>query len=132
MIGISRIDHINMRVNNLAETIEFYGTNFGFEMKIDKRINDEQEPWVILGLKDVAYLCLYEHPDKTISEEALRISHFGFAIEDFDSALDKLRANNVTILYGGALDWPKSRSIYIKDPSGHEIELAEKVGGGLG
>ena len=41
MIGIERIDHINMRVTNLAESIRFYRNNFGFEIKEDRRDDDE-------------------------------------------------------------------------------------------
>jgi catechol 2,3-dioxygenase-like lactoylglutathione lyase family enzyme len=129
MIGVKRIDHINMRVKNLAESIEFYRKNFGFELKEDRR--DEAEPWVIIGVPGVAYLCMYEHPEKTKPDDALTINHFGLVLQDFDKALEMLRANGVEILYGQAVQWPQSRSIYIKDPNGYEIELAEKVGGGL-
>jgi catechol 2,3-dioxygenase-like lactoylglutathione lyase family enzyme len=129
MIGIERIDHINMRVTNLNESIAFYAKNFGFEMKEDRR--DDDEPWAIIGLKGVAYLCLYEHPDKTKPDNALTINHFGLALRDFEKAEAALHKNGVEILYGGPVQWPKSRSLYIRDPSGHEIELAEVVGGGL-
>lgn len=129
IVSIKRIDHINMRVKKLAESIEFYRQNFGFEVKED-RANDD-EPWVIIGLPRIAYLCLYEHTDKQIQEDALKINHFGLVLEDFDKALDALKANGVEIMYGHPVQWPKSRSIYIRDPSGYEIELAEKVGGGL-
>lgn len=129
MIGIERIDHINMRVHNLAESIEFYKKNFGFEMKEDYR--SAEEPWVIIGLKGVAYLCMYEHPGKPKPVDAMTINHFGFVVSDFDSALSALRENGAEVLYGGVIEWTKSRSIYIKDPSGHEIELVEVVGGGL-
>ena len=130
MIGIKGIDHINMRVKNLNESIEFYTKLFGFEMKEDQRT--AREPWAIIGLPDVAYLCLYEHPGKEIPFEGLTINHFGLVLSDFENAMTLLKENGVQILYGGPVDWPKSRSIYIKDPSGHEIELAEKFGGELG
>lgn len=130
MIGIKQIDHINMRVKDLNESIDFYSRLFGFEMKEDRR--KEHEPWAIIGLSNVAYLCLYEHPGKEIPREGLTINHFGLVLTDFDEALAKLEEHGVPILYGGPVDWPKSRSIYIKDPNGHEIELAEYVGGRLG
>lgn len=129
MIGITRIDHINMRVNNLAESIEFYRKNFGFEMKEDE--TKSSEPWAIVGLPGVAYLCMYEHPGKSKPTDGLTINHFGLALSDFDAAVKELKKNGVKILYGGPVQWPNSRSLYIKDPSGHEIELAEVVGGGL-
>jgi len=130
MIKVERIDHINMRVHDLAESIEFYHKHFGFVMMEDE--THAREPWAIIGLRGIAYLCLYEHPGKAIPEEGLTINHFGLALKDFDKALAHLKKSGVPILYGGPVEWPHSRSIYIRDPSGHEIELAEKVGGGLG
>jgi catechol 2,3-dioxygenase-like lactoylglutathione lyase family enzyme len=128
-IAVECIDHINMRVTNINESIDFYQKNFGFEMKEDCR--DDDEPWAIIGLKGVAYLCLYEHPDKKRPGDDLTINHFGLVLKDFEKAETALRENDAEILYGGPVQWPNSRSLYIKDPSGHEIELAEKVGGGL-
>lgn len=130
MINISRIDHINMRVKSLTQSISFYRTNFGFQMKEDNRT--DEEPWVVIGLPGIAYLCLYEHADKDKTDDALTIRHFGFAISDeFDGVIATLEANGATVLYGGPVAWPQSRSIYVEDPSGHMIELSEKVGGGL-
>lgn len=66
------------------------------------------------------------------SDTALSIRHFGFAVNcEFDSVLGTLKANGVRVLYGGPAAWPQSRSIYIEDPSGHVIELSEKIGAGL-
>ena len=124
------MDHINMDVSNLAESVDFYRRLFGFEIKEDHS-NDDKEPWVILGEAGVVYLCLYEHPDKKQDEDALSINHFGLVLSDFNGALQKLEEMGVEILYGGLIDWPHSRSIYISDPNGHKIELAEKVGGDL-
>ena len=124
------LDHINMRVKDLSESIEFYRRNFGFEIKEDHQ-DDPDEPWAIVGLSGVAYLCMYEHPEVERPVNALTINHFGMALKDFDSALEGLRANGVEVLYDGHVNWPRSRSIYIRDPSGHEIELSEKVGGDL-
>jgi len=129
-LKVKKIDHINMRVKNIVDSIEFYRKNFGFEIKEDHS-TDKKDPWIIIGLAGTAYLCMYEHPDMEIITNALTINHFGLVIENFEEALEKLHANGVEVLYGGHVQWPKSRSIYIKDPNGYEIELAEKTGGDL-
>ena len=126
---VSRLGHIGIHVTDVEKSIEFYRKNFGFEMKEDETKSDE--PWAIIGLPKVAYLCMYEHPGKTKPDDGLTINHFGLALTDFDAATAELKKNDVEILYGGPVQWPHSRSLYIKDPSGHEIELAEVVGGGL-
>jgi len=59
------------------------------------------------------------------------IAHFGFNIANFDDVIERCKEQDVQILYGGIVDWDKSRSIYIVDPSGYELELGEVSGGGL-
>ena len=128
-LRVSRIDHINMRVKDLAASIAFYTKLFGFEMKED-HTQDGEDAWAIVGLADTAYICMYLHGNKKREPEALQIMHFGLVIDDFDSALKRLRTLGVDV-GKGYIQWPNSRSIYIHDPSGHEIDLTERVGGGL-
>lgn len=130
MIGVNRIDHINMKVRDLAASKEFYGGVFGFATK-DEGVRGGR-PWAVLGTRGRAYLCLYEVPDLALPGEAQRISHFGFHVADFARAQQRLAALGVPVQYGGAVDYGASRSLYISDPSGHEIELSEAAGGGLG
>lgn len=129
MITVRAIDHINFRVKNLKETIEFYNSVFGFKVK--ERGETDDGPWVIFGNPEAGYFCAYEYPELDISDKGLRISHFGLHVDDFESLENKLREMGVNILYGGAVDWGRSNSVYIIDPSGWEIELTEQFGGGL-
>ncbi len=50
---------------------------------------------------------------------------------DFDGILEKLRERKIAINYGVVVQQGRSRSIYINDPNGYEIELVEKLGGDL-
>lgn len=126
---LTRIDHINMRVKDLERSREFYGRLFGFARKESGVRNGR--PWAILGVPGRAYLCLYEVGDVERVEQELQINHFGFHVEEFAALEERLRAQGVSINYGGAVESGASRSLYIQDPSGYEIELSEKVGGGL-
>ncbi len=71
---------------------------------------------------------MYEVPD--MSPEG-GIAHFGFNITNFNEIIEKCKELGVQVLYGGIVDWEKSKSVYIVDPSGYEIELGEIPGGGL-
>ncbi len=62
MIRVTHLDHVNFRVRDLEESIEFYGRLFGFKIK-QQGVRDGQ-PWAIVGLADAAYLCLYQLPDR--------------------------------------------------------------------
>ena len=77
---------------------------------------------------DTIKLCLYEVPQ--MSPEG-GIVHFGFNIVNFEDIIEKCKEFGVEVLYGGPIQFEKSRSIYIKDPSGYEIDLGEVLGGGL-
>ena len=121
------IDHVNMKVKNLQQSVEFYKNLFGFDIKQENNPNKADVPSKIIGNVKIK-LCLYEIPDMTPEGG---INHFGFNISNFDRVLDKCKRLNVEILYGGPIDWEKSRSVYIKDPNGYELELGEVDGGGL-
>ena len=121
------IDHVNMKVKNLEQSVEFYKNLFGFEIKQEENANKLDAPSKIIG-NDTIKLCLYEVPD--MSPEG-GIAHFGFNVANFDKVIAKCEELEIEVLYGGIVNWEKSKSIYIVDPSGYEIELGEIPGGGL-
>ena len=121
------IDHINMKVKNLNQSIDFYKNLFGFTIKQEENPNKVDVPSKIIG-NDSIKLCMYEVPE--MSPEG-GIAHFGFNITNFNEVIKKCEKLGVKVLYGGVIDWERSKSIYIVDPSGYEIELGEISGGGL-
>ena len=121
------IDHVNMKVKNLDESVEFYKNLFGFVIKQEENENKIDAPSKIIG-NDSIKLCLYEVPDMTPEGG---IAHFGFNVENFDEIISKCEEFGVKILYDGVVNWEKSKSVYIVDPSGYELELGEVSGGGL-
>ena len=126
-LNAKSIDHVNMKVKNLIQSVEFYKNLFGFEIKQEENPNKLDAPSKIIGNNTIK-LCMYEVP--TMSPEG-GIVHFGFNIENFDQVIEKCKELNVEILYDGIIDWEKSKSIYIVDPNGYEIELGQIAGGGL-
>lgn len=122
-LKVSSIDHINMSVKNLAQSVEFYKNLFGFEIKKEQ----PEEKSKIIG-DDNVKLCLYE--DSEMKPEGA-IAHFGFHVENFDEIIKTCESLGVKIYYDGPVQFEKSRSIYISDPNGYDIELSEVFGGGL-
>jgi catechol 2,3-dioxygenase-like lactoylglutathione lyase family enzyme len=122
MLKVNSIDHINFFVKNLDESVRFYCDLFGFTVK--QKGSATHGPYKIIG-RDNVHLCMYQKPDLEIGEG---VNHFGFNIDNFDEIAEACKKMNVPhYLY----DWEKSRSIYIEDPNGYEIELSEIQGGGL-
>ncbi len=116
------IDHVNLTVKNLAESVAFFKDLFGFEVLRDQPEQTSQ----IIGNAHIK-LCLYEDP---ALELGAGINHYGFDIENFDEVVAACEALGIRMPYG-VVDWGPSRSVYIVDPSGYEIELSEVEGGGL-
>ncbi len=133
MIEVIGIDHINLSVRDLARSIAFYTETFGLELKEDGRSRDR--PFVIVGRPGVAYLALHESEDAGPARHPA-INHWGFVVGDLDTVLDRLEAEGVKVQFTGdyprgVIEYPRSRSVYVEDPDGHQIELAEVFGGGL-
>ena len=117
------MDHVNMTVRNLEESVKFYKNLFGFEIKKEQ----PEDKSKIIG-NDNIKLCLYEDPE--MKPEG-GIAHFGFHVENFDEIMETCKSLDIKIYYEGPVQFEKSRSIYISDPSGYDIELSEVLGGGL-
>ena len=121
----SGIDHLNLEVKNLAESVEFYKKLFGFKVLKEQPEDDSK----IIG-NDKVKLCLYESSEFR-GYKKKGFYHFGLHIENFEDIIQKCSEMNVKVFYGGPVQWEKSRSIYIADPNGYDIELSEVFGGGL-
>ena len=121
-LNATSIDHVNMAVNNLDESVAFYGELFGFEVRKEQPEHHSK----IIG-NDTITLCLYEDPSAV---KQGGIAHFGFAIDNFEDVVAKCVKMGVEMPYG-VIEWEKSRSVYISDPDGYELELSERQGGGL-
>lgn len=118
-----QIDHLNMTVENLGKSIDWYGSIFGFE-PVEKGTY-MGSPWTIIR-KDETMLCLYEDSGKKLeqTEDHLRIFHFGLKISDREAWEKTVQEKKLKLLYGGLNRYPHSISWYVEDPSGHEIEVA--------
>lgn len=123
ILKASSIDHINMEVKDLEQSVDFYKNLFGFEIK--KEQSDEKSK--IIG-NDNIKLCLYENPE--MKPEGA-IAHFGFHVENFNEIINTCKLLGIKVHYDGPVQFEKSRSIYISDPNGYDIELSEVFGGGL-
>ncbi len=134
MLKFNQIDHINITVNNLEKSVDFYSRVFGFKIYEDSTYN--KTPYKIIGKSGAAMLCLYQNKKSPIDSEKQKssINHIGFNIDFYDEIVKDLERMEVKINYinGSAIiEYPESKSIYISDPDGNEIELTEQIAGGL-
>ncbi len=124
-MNVSNLDHLNLTVENLDQSIEWYHALFGFSI-VEQGLRGETR-WAIIRSGD-AMLCIYERPELDTpnqdSSTEHRINHFGLRIKNKQAFEKSVTDNGVVVEYGGAIRYPHSWSWYIADPSGHEIEVA--------
>lgn len=128
-----RLDHLNMTVADLEESIAWYGRVFGFEV-VERDVQDGV-PWAVLRAGD-SMLCIYAHPDRRhlgrfdLEKAGIHgMNHFSLRIEDEAAWRAVVEGESLEVLYGGVVEWPHSRSWYVQDPTGHEIEVTVWRGG---
>lgn len=124
---IRQLDHLNLTVEDLSRSLDFYARVFGFD-KVEGGLY-EGAPWAILRAQD-ALLCLYEHPELASPDnpDFHRLNHFALRVADVDAWLDTIEREHVKVRYGGVVQWPHSRSWYVSDRTGHEIEVVAWAG----
>ncbi|MCB9024901.1 MAG: VOC family protein [Bdellovibrionaceae bacterium] len=122
------LDHINMNVVNLKESLEWYKKIFNFET-VERGIY-QGNPWSIIKTKAIM-LCLYELPNKALIEhkdtddnKEIKVNHFGLRIDNIEEWQNILKNNNEKTYYDSPVHWPHSTAWYLRDPSGHEIEVS--------
>lgn len=125
---VRHLDHLNMTVRDFDQTVEWYGRVFGFEL-VEEEVT-EGVRWGVIRSGE-ALLCVYEdlnreHLDRfELRDRGLHgMAHFGLRITDEDEWLEVVDREQIEVLYGGTVEWPHSRSWYLKDPTGYEIEVA--------
>lgn len=129
-----KLDHINLTVKDIKESMEWYKKLFGMDF-LEGNLNHPEEPWAIVG-KDDSMICMYEDKKLKSAREAVegevhRIYHFGIRISDKSKWDENVRENGIKVMYGGAYPYPNSLSWYVLDPSGHEIEVSYSGGEAL-
>ena len=89
------IDHLNLEVKNLNESVEFYSKLFGFRVLKEQPEDDSK----IIG-NDKVKLCLYESSDFK-GYEKKGFYHFGLHIGNFDDIIQKCSEMSIKIFYDG-------------------------------
>ena len=123
---VKQLDHINMAVRDFDESVDWYGRVFGFEIVEESTMNGRR--WGVIKSGD-ALLCIYEYPDREMPSvrtsgpaKYYGIVHYGLRITDSEAWEATLERERVAV--DDVVDWDYSKSWYVKDPTGYQIEVA--------
>jgi len=127
MMKVKSIDHVNIIVRDIDESIQFYQKYLGFKV-LERGHNFINKPFAVIGQSDGFSLCISES-DHFSGYQG--IAHIAFHVENFDEIEEIVIRENLPQVNDGVIDYDHSRSLYIIDPNGLELELVEVAAGGL-
>jgi glyoxylase I family protein len=115
-----RVDHVSFAVRNLARSLEFYRGVLGLELAPRPDLGIPGA-WLQAGDAQVHLIEVPADFDAGTPPSALNpaAGHAAFGIDDYETALAKLRAHDLDVLAFGAA----SGQMWVRDPDGHIIEL---------
>jgi len=126
---VRQLDHLNLSVRDLDESVEWYARVFGFELA-ERGLSAAGVPFAVLR-SDEALLCVYHRPGREsldgaeLERRGLHgFNHFALRIEDREAWEEIVEREGLELLYGGLVEWPHSLAWYVTDPTGYEIEVA--------
>ena len=123
------IDHVNLSVRDLDVSVDFYSRLLGLDVK---ERADEGTRWCILGARNHFYVCFFEVAGGEFRPNDIHINHVGFVVDDIDETVRRIHELGLKLEFrDAAVNWPRSKSAYVKDPDGILIEFTDRFGGGL-
>ncbi len=122
-----KLDHINLTVTNLKESIAWYGKIFGFKL-VESGTTPQGVQWGIVAFND-SMICMTEYSDRIEADKfednsVHQIYHFGIRVSDIEKWQRTIQEHKLKLYYGGQIQYPSSKSWYVHDPSGHTIEVS--------
>jgi glyoxylase I family protein len=117
---VERIDHVVLRVRNLAAMVRFYEQALGFEVL--RRVDELRLVQMRAGAS-MLDLVSRDRPD----DKDGNMDHLCFRIEPFDRDVVVARLSPLGIAVGETVERVgaegKGPSVYFDDPEGNQIEL---------
>jgi catechol 2,3-dioxygenase-like lactoylglutathione lyase family enzyme len=129
LAAFSGLGHIAFRVNNLAETLDFYA-KLGFPefLRLDQTAG---HPWIVyLKISDELYLELFPGGDggKAAGPEHTGVHHLCLTTDNIEKTEDYLNSVGIPLTSPLRRDHrgvDGNRGMWITDPNGNRIEIME-------
>jgi lactoylglutathione lyase len=115
MTTIRGVYEVAIRVRDLPTAERFYRDVLGLTVGL----RDARRPWLFLRAGDGGMVVLQE------DRGAWPLQHVAFTVADadLDAAVAALAAHGVAVEGPMTHDWMPARSVYFRDPDGHDLEL---------
>jgi len=118
-----KISLITIYVRDMEESLQFYTQILGLEVKRTFSAGPGMEICFMEGNgTDLELICNTEHKDVAYGQDI----SVGFTVESLDDTIAYLKEKGITRIIGPVSPDPGIRFIFIFDPNGLKIQLAEQ------
>lgn len=130
-MAIQRVEHVGIFVHNMQESIAFYETALGMEVKGRLQHNNEAVELVFLGFpghQERIVELVGGHSDEL--PEAGIVNHLAFRVSDIANEVRRLHGLGVHFLHEEITTLRDgSQYIFFSGPNGEHLELFQPAGG---
>ena len=119
-LKLNHVNHVVYLVRDTKRSMEFYHDFLGIK-QIPSQVDNPNITW--LQLPSGVMLHLIETDQAPCPEE----SHIAFEVEDFDAAMEAVKARGLEITRSGVRN-DGQRFLFTHDPDGNRVELCTKSG----
>lgn len=123
------LEHLNLVVKNMAESLHFYKAafpNWSVRCKGESLWYGTQRNWLHFG-DEYNYLSLNDNglgENRNLQSNDMGLSHFAYVTNNIEAAIKRLVDAGYPVAKQGA-DEPHRRNVYFFDPDGYEVEFVE-------
>lgn len=123
------LEHLNLVVNNIEETLTFYKAAFPHwrvRSKGESTWYGKKRNWLHFG-DDYQYLTFNDNGEgqnRDLQGHQLGLSHFAFVTNNINEVIKRLNAAGFSIKTQGS-ESKYRQNIYFLDPNGFEVEFVE-------
>lgn len=113
---------VTLYVSNMAASLDFYTRIIGLDISSSFKVGETREI-VFLGTQETKVELIHDtHKEQIMHGKDISL---GFEVSSLDKTMDLLRQENCAVAAGPFQPNPKMKFIYIADPDGVKIQLAE-------
>lgn len=126
-----QIEHINLVVNDIPETLDFYRAAFPHWQVRDEgegEWNGKHRRWLHFG-DDYQYLTFNDNGEgkaRDLGGHQPGLAHFAFATSNLDALVRRMDSAGYSVDHDGGGNAYR-KSVYFIDPNGIEIEIVQYV-----
>lgn len=124
-----RLEHINLVVTDIPESLAFYQAAFpywGIRSKGESLWSGVKRNWVHFG-DDYQYLAFNDNgieENRDLAGHQVGLAHFCYVTNNLDAVIIRLQQAGFEVAKSGALN-DFRKNVYFIDPSGYEVEFVQ-------